>query len=173
MLNKILHCLCLIGLVLPVPLKVLSQSEAGKTLRIVKTNEPITIDGLDKESSWSTTGQADQFINKWPLDTGLAKLQTKVRLLYDDKFLYVFAIMEVQDNNLVIQSLKRDINPYYSEGFSMVLDPSGQKSSGFTFGVNASGAQFDGIAQYNSASFEMDSKWYSATKRAVMKNMDR
>jgi hypothetical protein len=31
--------------------------------------------------------------------------------------------------------------------------------------VNASGAQFDGIAQYNSASFEMDSKWYSATKR--------
>jgi Domain of unknown function (DUF5916)/Carbohydrate family 9 binding domain-like len=165
MLNKILPCLWLIGLVLALPVKVLSQEEAGKTLRIVKTSEPITIDGLENESSWSTTGLADQFINKWPLDTGLAKLQTKVRLLYDDKYLYVFAIMEVQDNNLVIQSLKRDVNPYYSEGFSIVLDPTGQKASGFTFGVNASGAQFDGIAQYNSVSFEMDSKWYSATRR--------
>jgi len=166
MLNKILPCLWIIGLIHTVPLRVLSQGEAGRTLRIVKANEPITIDGLENERSWSKTGQADQFINKWPLDTGLAKLQTKVRLLYDDKFLYVFAIMEVQDNNLVIQSLKRDINPYYSEGFSIVLDPSGQKASGFTFGVNASGAQFDGIAQYNSVSFEMDSKWYSATRRS-------
>ncbi|MFB9842645.1 DUF5916 domain-containing protein [Mucilaginibacter ginsenosidivorans] len=66
---------------------------------------------------------------------------------------------------MVIQSLKRDVNPYYSEGFSIVLDPSNQKSSGFTFGVNASGAQFDGIVQLNSDSFEMDAKWYSATKR--------
>jgi hypothetical protein len=106
----------------------------------LKTSEPITIDGIDRENSWSKTSVAGQFINKWPTDSGLAKLQTEVRLLYDDKFLYVFAVMHVQDNDLVIQSLKRDVNPYYSEGFSVVLDPSGQKSSGFTFGVNASGA---------------------------------
>ena len=147
------------------PLVGLTQDSEPRILQIAKTSEPITIDGMDKENSWSKTSVASQFINKWPTDSGLAKLQTEVRLLYDDKFLYVFAIMHVQDNNLVIQSLKRDINPYYSEGFSVVLDPTGQKSSGFTFGVNASGAQFDGIAQYNSASFEMDSKWYSATKR--------
>jgi Domain of unknown function (DUF5916)/Carbohydrate family 9 binding domain-like len=165
MLNKILPIIWLSVQILWVPVKAQSQGEIGKTLQIIKTNEPITIDGLDNEGSWSTTGLADRFINKWPIDTGLAKLQTRVRLLYDDKYLYVFAVMEVRNNNLVIQSLKRDINPYYSEGFSIVLDPSGQKASGFTFGVNASGAQFDGIAQYNSVSFEMDSKWYSATRR--------
>ena len=165
MQNKILPGLWLAWLITLLPLAGLTQGEAPRTLQITKTTEQITIDGLDKEGSWAKTGKADQFINKWPIDTGLAKLQTQVRLLYDEKFLYVFAIMQVEDDNLVIQSLKRDINPYYSEGFSIVLDPTGQKASGFTFGVNASGAQFDGIAQYNSASFEMDSKWYSATRR--------
>jgi len=165
MQNKILPGLWLVWLITLLPLAGLTQGEAPKTLQITKTTEHITIDGLDKEDSWAKTGKTDQFINKWPIDTGLAKLQTQVRLLYDEKFLYVFAIMQVQDDNLVIQSLKRDINPYYSEGFSIVLDPTGQKASGFTFGVNASGAQFDGIAQYNNASFEMDSKWYSATRR--------
>ena len=116
------------------PLSGMTQDAEPRILQIAKTNEQITIDGIDKENSWSKTSVASQFINKWPTDSGLAKLQTEVRLLYDDKFLYVFAIMHVQDNNLVIQSLKRDINPYYSEGFSVVLDPSGQKSSGFTFG---------------------------------------
>ena len=149
-------------IILPV---LVQAQEEPKILQITKTNEQITVDGMDQESSWSKTGRANQFINKWPLDTGTAKLQTDVRLLYDDKYLYVFAIMQVQNNDLVIQSLKRDINPYYSEGFSIVLDPTGQKASGFTFGVNAGGAQFDGIVQYNSASFEMDTKWYSATRR--------
>src|SRR6516225_8150183 len=144
------------------PVRVLSQQDTARILHISKTSEKIIIDGIDDEISWSQASQANQFINKWPLDTGLAILQSSVRLLYDDKNLYVFAKMYDRDNNLVIQSLKRDINPYYSEGFSIVLDPSGQKASGFTFGVNASGAQFDGIAQYNSASFEMDTKWYSA-----------
>lgn len=147
------------------PLFTNAQENGTKILNIGKTNEPITIDGDDKENAWTKAPLADHFINKWPLDTGLSKLQTEVKILYDGKFIYVFAIMHVPDNNLVIQSLKRDINPYYSEGFSIVLDPSFQKSSGFTFGVNAGGAQFDGIVQLNSDSFDWDAKWYSATKR--------
>ncbi len=164
-MNKIFQQLSALCLIFFSSLTLRAQGQEPRTLNITKTNEQITVDGLDKESSWSKTMKADHFINKWPLDTGLAKLQTEVSLLYDEKFLYIFAVMHVENNDLVIQSLKRDINPYYSEGFSVVFDPSGQKASGFTFGVNASGAQFDGIAQNNNASFEMDTKWYSATKR--------
>ena len=64
----------------------------------------------------------------------------------------------------VIQSLKRDVNPYYSDGVSVVIDASGKNTSGYTFGVNAAGAQMEGIAQVNSASFDWDTKWYSATR---------
>jgi hypothetical protein len=108
-----------------------AQEEAPKILQITKANELITIDGMDQESSWTKTGLANQFINKWPLDTGLAKLQTEVRLLYDDKYLYVFAIMHVQIRTF-IQSLKRDIAAITVKGFP-IAPPSGQKASGFTF----------------------------------------
>jgi len=140
-------------------------SRARKPLHILKTNQTIVVDGDDKDEAWRKADSTDQFINKWPLDTGAAALQTRVKLLYDDRYLYVFAKMYINnDRKLVIQSLKRDVNPYYSEGFSIVIDPDNQRASGFTFGVNASGAQFDGIVQPNSSSFEMDAKWFSATK---------
>ncbi len=77
------------------PLSGMTQEIEPRILQITKTNEPITIDGMDKEDSWSKTSVASQFINKWPTDSGLAKLQTEVRLLYDDKFLYIFAVMHV------------------------------------------------------------------------------
>ncbi|HEY4198323.1 MAG TPA: DUF5916 domain-containing protein, partial [Mucilaginibacter sp.] len=64
----------------------------------------------------------------------------------------------------VIQSLKRDVNPYYSDGVSIVLDPSDKNTSGYTFGVNAANAQMEGIVQVNDASFEWDAKWYSQTR---------
>ena len=150
-----------------ITLTALGQAQTSqKMIQIIKTTEAIVVDGADDEKAWRNAMQTDNFINKWPLDTGAAVLQTEVKLMYDEKYLYVFAKMYVKDaGNLVIQSLQRDVNPYYSEGFSIVLDPSNKKASGFTFGVNASGAQFDGIVQVNSDSFEMDSKWYSATKR--------
>lgn len=153
------------GFVLPGWGQVTGQPRQLQVTKIA-SNESVTIDGLDNEPFWKKAALAGHFINKWPLDTGQAKLQTEVRLAYDDKFLYVHAKMYLSDKKPVIQSLKRDGNiqgPYYNEGISIVLDPGNQKASGLTFGVNAGGAQFDGIVQYNSASFEMDTKWYSAT----------
>ncbi len=164
MRSSVANHINLIYCLLFTPIVALSQQEQ-KALQITFTNETITIDGTDKERAWSASQQTDYFINKWPIDTGYASLQTEVRMLYDDKFLYVFAKMYVHDDNLVIQSLKRDVNPYYSEGISIVVDPSNQQSSGFTFGVNAADAQFDGIVQLNTDTFDWDSKWYSATKR--------
>src|SRR5204863_6768937 len=101
---------------------------------------------------------------KWPTDTGKAKLQTEVKIAYDDQFIYFGITAELSDKPPVIQSLKRDVNPYYSDGVSVVLDPSGKNTSGYTFGVNAANAQMEGIAQVNSASFEWDAKWYSQTR---------
>ena len=72
--------------------------------------------------------------------------------------------LSLADKSPVIQSLKRDVNPYYSDGVSVVLDPSGKNTSGYTFGVNAADAQMEGIVQVNSASFEWDAKWYSANQ---------
>ena len=144
------------------------NAQASQTNKIVaahKTISKVVVDGLLEENAWRTAARADSFINKWPTDSGQAKLQTEVRILYDESFIYFGIRAETTDKDLVIQSLKRDINPYYSDGVSIVLDPSNKNTSGYTFGVNAAGAQMDGIVQVNSDSFDWDAKWYSATRQ--------
>jgi len=136
----------------------------SRPITVYKTVSKITVDGIMDESDWQTAALADSFINKWPTDSGKAKLQTVIRIAYDDQFIYFGIKAYLADKSPVIQSLKRDVNPYYSDGVSVVIDPSGKSTSGYTFGVNAAGAQMDGIVEVNSATFDWDSKWYSATK---------
>jgi hypothetical protein len=139
-------------------------SQTNRSITVNRTDSKIVIDGVLDEDIWKTIPVADSFINKWPTDNGKAKLQTEVRILYDDQFIYFGIKAYMSDQAPVIQSLKRDINPYYSDGVSVVLDPSNKSTSGYTFGVNAAGAQMDGIVQVNNASFDWDTKWYSGTR---------
>jgi len=135
-----------------------------RSIIVHKTGSTISIDGELNEEGWQFAAIADSFINKWPTDTGSARLQTEVKMIYDEEFIYFGIKADLDSKRPVIQSLKRDVNPYYSDGISVVLDPSGKNTSGYTFGVNASNAQMEGIVQVNSASFEWDAKWYSQTK---------
>src|SRR4030095_9614975 len=82
----------------------------------------------------------------------------------DEQFIYFGIKAEMSDKDPVIQSLKRDVNPYYSDGVSVVIDASRKNTSGYTFGVKAAGAQMEGIVEVNSDSFDWDAKWYSSTK---------
>src|SRR5258705_4375362 len=139
-------------------------SQTSRAIVVNKTHSKIIVDGILDEDIWKATSVADSFINKWPTDNGKAKLQTEVRIAYDDQYIYFGIKAYLADKGPVIQSLKRDINPYYSVGVSVVIDPSNKSTSGYTFGVNAAGAQMEGIVQVNSASFDWDTKWYSGTK---------
>jgi hypothetical protein len=142
-----------------------AQFSSDKQINIHKIHSKIVIDGTMDEIEWRGAAVADSFINKWPTDSGQAKLQTEVKILYDESFIYFGIRANRSEKELVIQSLKRDVNPYYSDGVSVVLDPSSKGVSGYTFGVNAGGAQMEGIVQVNSDSFEWDAKWYSASKK--------
>jgi Domain of unknown function (DUF5916)/Carbohydrate family 9 binding domain-like len=139
-------------------------SQTNRQLSVSKANAKINIDGKLDEDVWQYAAIADSFINKWPVDSGKAKLQTVVKIIYDNQFIYFGIKAYLGDKPVVLQSLKRDINPYYSDGVSVVIDPSGKNTSGYTFGVNAAGAQMEGISEVNSVSFDWDAKWFSATK---------
>ena len=144
--------------------KSIGQSLTHRSIIIHKTSSKITIDGELNEQAWQGSTIADSFINKWPTDAGKAKLQTEIKIVYDNQFIYFGIKADLGNKTPVIQSLKRDVNPYYSDGVSVVLDPSGKNTSGYTFGVNAADAQMEGIVQVNTASFEWDAKWYSHSR---------
>lgn len=147
----------------------LNNQEA--VLAIAKTNDEVKLDGILDEALWANVSESSDFTNKWPQDTGLALARTKVKLAYNDDFLYVSAVCYQDMDALVIQSLKRDNTDAFwdSDGFSIVLDPINTKSNGYVFGVNAGGAQMEATLTARQGNTNMDSnwdnKWFSAVRK--------
>lgn len=129
-----------------------------------RTTSKMTIDGFLNEEAWQVVEPANNFLNKWPTDKGNAEAKTEVRLIYDNDFLYVSAICYM-DSKPVISTLKRDVGHWNSDGFAILIDPVNEKTNGFMFGVNAGGAQTEGLVTPDEASWNWDTKWYSEVKR--------
>jgi len=99
-------------------------------LAIKKTAQPIKIDGELNETDWQQAQAANDFWLKFPTDDTKAKHKTEARVLYDEKFLYIgFSVIDSMP--LIGQSLKRDSRIRENDGVGVMLDPFGQKTSGF------------------------------------------
>ena len=136
-----------------------------RSIHIIKTTDEIIIDGIENESAWQHAESAGNFYRNNPDDNGNAKSLTTVKLLYDEKNIYVLATCyEDATNGYIIQSLKRDYSFPISDAFAISIDPFGDKTNGFNFGVNAVGAQREGLLS-NGGNFgvttDWDNKWFS------------
>lgn len=122
---------------------ILGQSH---TLLVDNSESPIHIDGMLNESAWLMADIADDFQMNFPFDSIAAVSKTKVRLLYDDKNLYISAICHhAPDKDYVIQSLKRDFILNENDAFGIFLNPINDETNGLYFAVNPFGVQSDGI----------------------------
>ncbi|MEL6652947.1 MAG: DUF5916 domain-containing protein [Bacteroidota bacterium] len=143
------------------------EREMQVALQIKSIDEKVLIDGNLDEGFWESLPRTSPFINKWPVDSGYADSQTEVRMAYDQEFVYIAAVCQ-DGPEYVIQSLKRDTDFFDSDGFSVVIDPVGRKTNGFFFGVNALGAQSEGLVgatmDEGDFNFDWDNRWYSAVQ---------
>lgn len=136
-------------------------------LNIRKTTESIVIDGIGDDLAWTTTDVADNFFMVLPMDDGPANEQTEIRMTYDDKNLYLLATFyHSKKGKYFVESLRRDFSFGKNDNFLLFIDPFNNQTTGFSFGANAYGAQWDGT-MYNGANVDLnwDSKWVSETTR--------
>jgi hypothetical protein len=133
-------------------------------LRIDKTHEQVVLDGLLNESVWETADVADHFAMILPQDDTSATQFSEVRMTYDQKNIYIAVIFF--NNNVkgdyVVESYKRDFSFGKNDNFLVAIDPFNNMNTGFAFGLNAYGAQWDGT-MFNGRSVDLnwDTKWYS------------
>lgn len=128
-----------------------------------RTNEVIKIDGILDEAVWKGSNMATDFYQKTPFFAKEADPKTEVRFTYDDDYLYM-AAMCIQENPVVIKSLKRD-EFWDNDGIAMILDPLNTRTNAFLFGVTAAGAQWD--AQYapdSGINSDWSNKWKAEVK---------
>ncbi len=144
-----------------------SFAQSPLSLNIKKATNPITLDGKMEEADWELADVADHFKQYFPFDSSYAKAQTEVRMTYDDRFIYVFAIMHnLGPRKYVTPSLRRDFRGEANDGFSIVLDTYNDNTNGFQFGVNPYGVQREGLISNGGStqedlSLDWDNKWFS------------
>jgi hypothetical protein len=136
-------------------------------LNIKKAQQAIKIDGDLSETDWQNAAIATNFQVHFPQNGSKPRFQTQARLTYDDHFLYVaFTCLDTTSKHIV-QTLKRDVDYFDSDAIAIILDPIGQQTNGFLFGVNTEGVQSDALLGNERPSFEWDNKWYAEVKKAV------
>ncbi|MEM0992297.1 MAG: DUF5916 domain-containing protein [Bacteroidota bacterium] len=148
------------------------QAQTPDTLFVKKTSAKIELDGALNEAAWMLADVANDFWQYFPFDTSLSKLDTEVRILFDDKFLYVGARMGNldQERGYITPSLRRDYRGEANDGITVVLDPFLDNTNAFVFGVNPFGMQREGLLANGGSgggSFDLgwDNIWYADAKQ--------
>ncbi len=143
------------------------KKNANFRLNIKETNLPIVVDGVINEEAWSFTDVAKDFFMVLPDDGKKAKQESEIRMTYDAKNIYVAAIFY---NNIAgsyfVESLRRDFSFGSNDNFLIFMDPYNNQTTGFSFGANAAGAQWDGTMNNGGkVDLNWDTKWVSKVKR--------
>jgi hypothetical protein len=147
------------------------KKNADYRLHIRKATGPIAIDGVGDETAWQATDVAKDFFMVLPMDDGPATNTSEIRMAYDDKNIYLLATFynELKGRNFV-ESLRRDFAFGKNDNFLLFLDPFNNQTTGFSFGSNAAGAQWDGtMFEGGRVDLNWDTKWISAVTQEADK----
>ncbi|WP_297095130.1 DUF5916 domain-containing protein [uncultured Draconibacterium sp.] len=133
---------------------------------VKKLQSVINIDGVIDESDWERAQKADKFYRVLPIDTGFAKQPSTMMMAYDDKALYVAQIFyDTIPGDRVMESFRRDFSFGSNDNLLIFFDTFLDQTNGFSFGVSASGAKWDGtMSNGSSVSLDWDCKWEMETK---------
>jgi hypothetical protein len=135
-------------------------------IHVKKATDNIEIDGKIDEIDWLQAQKADSFFQVLPVDTGYAKALSEVVMAYDDKAFYLgFTFFDSLPGKRHMESFRRDFIFANNDNFLVFFDPFLDQTSGFTFGLSASGAKWDGMMHNGSGSnLIWDCKWESKVK---------
>ncbi|PQJ79993.1 DUF5916 domain-containing protein [Polaribacter porphyrae] len=114
-------------------------------IQATKTNNKIIIDGKLDESDWQNAKVITQFFRVEPVQGGNIKNPTEVRILFDDKNLYigVFAKDSLGKKGVRIQDLRRDFSTTENDVFGIQIDAQNTKQYAVSFQTTPFGNQLD------------------------------
>ncbi|MEY4926260.1 MAG: hypothetical protein RI894_696 [Bacteroidota bacterium] len=148
--------------------KLHGQPTTAHEIHALRTEKPLIIDGNLDDAAWKTAPIAAGFWRSFPNDTAFAKTKTEVRLLFDDKFIYIGVVCKDDlPGNTVQQTLKRDFSITNTDCFAIALDPTADKINGFNFTVSPAGVQREGLISnggVDGVTTIWDQVWQSETK---------
>jgi len=125
-----------------------AQAEKTDTHRIhsLRVTDAIKIDGVLNEPAWATAESATDFRQESPIEGAPASEQTEVRVLYDNKNLYVgIRAFDSEPAKINARDLVRDSPLDTDDRIEIIFDTYHDRRSAFRFAVNPLGTQQDAL----------------------------
>ena len=117
----------------------------GQPIRAARTTGSVTVDGRLDEPGWSTAAPYDGFVQLVPEQGRPPSERTEVRVLHDDRALYVgVRCLDARPGDLSRSLGRRDRAPY-SDSVTVFIDANRDRRTAAYFEVNAAGVQSDGL----------------------------
>ena len=159
--------LALLSLILFFCLYQLTAQQKKFTVKYI--NSPIKIDAVLDEAPWALAEPAKDFWQYFPRDDQQAKQQTEIRMLFDDKTLYVGIKVYAKDKNYIIPSLRRDFRASGNDNISLIFDTFNDGSNAFFFGTNPFGVLREALISGGGTGVRgfdtsWDTKWIGKSK---------
>jgi uncharacterized protein DUF5916/cellulose/xylan binding protein with CBM9 domain len=109
-----------------------------------RTPQPPAIDGVLDERVWQDAVPVSDFVQSEPQEGAPATEKTEVRMLYDDKSIYIGVICYDDDpSKIVTTDSRRDSGLDAMDSFRIILDTYHDRQNGFIFGTNVTGIEYD------------------------------
>jgi hypothetical protein len=139
--------------------RILSAARIGGAAAVV-------IDGRLDEQVWSEAAVASGFIQSTPHPAAPASLVSEARVLVDDRAVYVGLRYADPEATTIRSPLARRDHDTNADWAFVEIDTRRDRRSGFSFGINPSGVQVDGVwigdVEYDTS---WNAVWESAAQR--------
>lgn len=104
-----------------------------------QTYDSLTIDGKADEKEWNKVPFTSEFIDIE--GSKIPPFSTKVKMLYDQKYLYFYA--ELEEPHIWANLHKRDTVIFYNNDFEIFIDPTGDTHNYYELEMNALNTVWD------------------------------
>lgn len=132
-----------------------SFAKRSYTTTSVKEKEPIKIDGHINDAAWDAVEWTSDYIEWEPDNRTAPSEQTKMKIVYDEKNLYVaFRCYEANPGNIVQRMGRRDDFP--GDWIELNIDSYNDDRTAFSFTTSVSGVKGDEFISNNG---NFDSSW--------------
>lgn len=135
-----------------------------RTMTATRIEGQLSVDGILDEEEWNLAEVATDFTQTDPVYQNKPSQKTEVKVIYNDRGIYVGAIMYDTEPNKILRELSPRDDRGNTDWFGVSFDTYQDGQNGFEFIVTASGVQNDQKFSLNEEGGNWDGIWESEVK---------
>jgi hypothetical protein len=142
-----------------------AAGDSPRRVTAVRTADAPVLDGRLTEPAWTTAPPGGGFMQYDPDEGAPATESTVVRILYDDRALYVGVECHDSDPAGIVRQLTRRDRSSEADRFTIQIDSYHDRKTAFVFSTNVARVQSDGVLSQDGMVYDVqwDAVWDVAT----------